>query len=415
MSSIKRLCLRDKTQRDSFDERICDDLSEVILQYLPIEDKFKFERVSKQFQRTIFQRQYELQIKDSIYLESILKKCPKINSLNFRLKSNEDSEQIVDLIVKYCNNLVEINGYLDINEKTKQRLVQTFNKKCFTLKCEETYHKKGYIDVFQFISDIKELHIKYSKPLKYYQAYNNLLEIRSGKTSNLVELGNFKTLAIKFYPHWNSPLDQFETLIENNPQIEKFYFSFNSDLDSILGQISKLKNLVDLRLWNQSWKPILPNGFEILATNCPLIKSISLFRFDIPKVSELLSVLKQFKQLKRLELSLSKRSFSSDLFKAFTGFENLTHLTLVCKTNNQPLDDTFLTDIDIFLPNLRYLDIDKGFTPTEHTIDILSRLSRLETLILKISNFPVHFPQSLTAKLLKTCKYIRTIQLIDVY
>ena len=37
--------------------RICDDLSEEILQYLPFHDKLKFECISKKFQRTIFTKQ----------------------------------------------------------------------------------------------------------------------------------------------------------------------------------------------------------------------------------------------------------------------------------------------------------------------------------------------------------------------
>ena len=53
-------------RRDSFSHRVCDDLSEVILQFLPIENKFRFECVSKQFQRTVFQKQYELNV-DDIY------------------------------------------------------------------------------------------------------------------------------------------------------------------------------------------------------------------------------------------------------------------------------------------------------------------------------------------------------------
>ena len=51
-------------RRDSFDERICDDLSEVILQYLSLKDKLRLECVFKQFQRTIFERQYSLDIKE---------------------------------------------------------------------------------------------------------------------------------------------------------------------------------------------------------------------------------------------------------------------------------------------------------------------------------------------------------------
>ena len=221
----QRFCLRDNTKRDSFDERICDDLSEVILQYLPIEVKFRFESVSKQFQRTVFQKQYDLQIKDSKYLESILKKCPKINSLNFRLKPNEDSEQIVDLIIKYCNNLFEINGYLDINENTIQRLVQKLNKKCFTLKSVETSDEKRF-KAFQLFSDFKELHISYSSKLKYALAQDNFLKIVDGASRVQFKHGHVKTLVIDFQLNLlNSSLNLLKTLIENNPQIKRLHCS----------------------------------------------------------------------------------------------------------------------------------------------------------------------------------------------
>ena len=76
MSLSKELCLRSDSfsdcilnefeskeynyRRDSFVDRFCDDLCENILQYLSLEDKLRLECVSKQFQRTVFQRQYEL-------------------------------------------------------------------------------------------------------------------------------------------------------------------------------------------------------------------------------------------------------------------------------------------------------------------------------------------------------------------
>ena len=51
-----------KQKRKSFSDCFCDDLCEEILQYLYLEDKLKLECVSKQFQRTVFQRQYRLEI-----------------------------------------------------------------------------------------------------------------------------------------------------------------------------------------------------------------------------------------------------------------------------------------------------------------------------------------------------------------
>ena len=89
-------------KRQSFDERICDDLSEVILQYLPLESKLRLECVSKQFQRTILGSQRTLDIvfmtkitKDKNGLSSdlwiqklgmLLRKLPVLTSVKHRIE-----------------------------------------------------------------------------------------------------------------------------------------------------------------------------------------------------------------------------------------------------------------------------------------------------------------------------------------
>src|SRR5260370_1228779 len=66
MSSNKRIKsdLKSETKliesRQTFSDRICDDLCEVLLSYLSFEDKIRFECVSQQFKRTVYQKQYEL-------------------------------------------------------------------------------------------------------------------------------------------------------------------------------------------------------------------------------------------------------------------------------------------------------------------------------------------------------------------
>ena len=71
--------------------------------------------------------------------------------------------------------------------------------------------------------------------------------------------------------------------------------------------------------------------------------------------------------------------FSFELFK---GFSNITHLTLRL---DQTSNESILKDIDIYLPKLQYLGISVRFDTTPEGVkrmaDILSRLSRLETLI----------------------------------
>ena len=52
MSLSKEKSIEVNYRRDSFSDRVCDDLCEYILQFLPLKDKLKLECVSKQFQRT---------------------------------------------------------------------------------------------------------------------------------------------------------------------------------------------------------------------------------------------------------------------------------------------------------------------------------------------------------------------------
>ena len=87
MSLSKELCSRSDSQNsDSFSDRICDDLSEVILQYLSLEDRFRLECVSKQFQRTVFRSLKQLELDDSDFwatqiLDTLAKKSRKFNCL----------------------------------------------------------------------------------------------------------------------------------------------------------------------------------------------------------------------------------------------------------------------------------------------------------------------------------------------
>ena len=102
MSSNKKLCLRSDSQnshsfsdcflqlkennfrRDSFDDRFCDDLSEVLLQYLPLEDRVRLECVSKQFQSTVYQNVFHLLLDEKHVsvtnkLDKLAKKSEKLN------------------------------------------------------------------------------------------------------------------------------------------------------------------------------------------------------------------------------------------------------------------------------------------------------------------------------------------------
>ena len=69
----KPLFTEDVYRKDSMD-RFGDDMLELILSYLSVEDKFRFECVSKQWKRCVFEKQFEFDI-------SLMKKQNSLNKL----------------------------------------------------------------------------------------------------------------------------------------------------------------------------------------------------------------------------------------------------------------------------------------------------------------------------------------------
>jgi hypothetical protein len=139
-------------KRDSFSDRICDDLCEVLLSYLSFEDKIRFECVSKQWRKLIFNKQYIIKIyrypiqKKNIFkalwnerhefnvkaFESVLKKCKFVNDINFWNNDNNDItyEIILKLIIKYCYYLKSITLCFGlINDKLIEKFGLKFGQK----------------------------------------------------------------------------------------------------------------------------------------------------------------------------------------------------------------------------------------------------------------------------------------------
>ena len=140
----------------------------------------------------------------------------------------------------------------------------------------------------------------------------------------------------------------------------------------------------------------------------------------------LLPALKAFPALKRLELWTDFLDFTQMFsFEAFKGLSNVTHLTLhlnLSKHSYERLNERMLKKIDINLPNLQYLDIIDTFDTTPEGVqqmaDILSRLSRLETLRLRFRS-KIDF-KPIEEQITKKCQKIKEIDmrsdsLIDLY
>ena len=156
-----------------------------------------------------------------------------------------------------------------------------------------------------------------------------------------------------------------------------------------------------------------------------LILDISLE--NISDFEELMSSLKAFPHLKRLDITLGFESnFTFDKMFSFKGFpQQLTHLSLDIKIKNKcktfdstsnkmielTLTDTHLKGL-INLPNLQYLRLSSPITTNKTGVriiaDILTRLSRLETIYLWF--IPRIDCQPIREKIIEKCPKIRTIK-----
>ena len=142
MFSNKRLCLSEvqsnenqNYRRDSFSDRVCDDLSEVILKYLSFEDKLRLECVSKQFQRSVLNSKYsfdsEIFQKSNEKLKHLFKKFQNSKQFIFFTRNQE----LIETIIKYSKNITHIHFPLKvvIEENILKKFFDKFGKNlCFS-------------------------------------------------------------------------------------------------------------------------------------------------------------------------------------------------------------------------------------------------------------------------------------------
>ena len=254
-------------------------------------------------------------------------------------------------------------------------------------------------------------------------------DLEDENTISQLELAQLKHLDISID---NRKEHLLETVIDTFPKLTHFSLGVNSDDENAiyksLKNISNLKHLIHFKLHIKFG--IINNLFcdllKQMAINCRNLKSIDC-RFVIndknSDIKQLFSQLKAFPALKRLKLCSNcvsnevednidvNQLFSFELFKDLS---NISHLALGFNFG-QTLKEWILKEIDNNLPKLQYLEIENRFDTfpegVQQMADILSRLSRMETLKLKFkSNFRLDL-KSIEEQITENCRKIRKIEL----
>ena len=129
---------------DSLD-RFGDDLCELILRYLSLEDRFKYESVCRQWQRLVYNSQTLLTDKciqfltinnnSCVHLKSfeyILIKCANINYIEFNYYLCLLNNEMLELIIKHCTHISVIflnyDKYIPITVETVDKFFAKFGK-----------------------------------------------------------------------------------------------------------------------------------------------------------------------------------------------------------------------------------------------------------------------------------------------
>ena len=284
-------------------------------------------------------------------------------------------------------------------------------------------------------SNLQEFYPKFGPNIKNFRSFRQLIDfnrfpnIEKIKISPNIDDSIISNLKLDKLKQLEIMIEQgkehkLQTIIDTFPTLTHLKVSIRSkDENAIynsLKNISNLKHLIHFYFHNEFGKNnnLLIGLLKQMANNWQNMKSIDcrfVIRDNNSEIRQFFSLLKSFPALKRLNFWFYyvwneeednidvNQLFSFELFK---GFSNITHLTLYF---DQISNEKTLKDIDINLPKLQYLEIKDIFDTTPEGVqqiaEILSRLSRLETLKLKFKS-GVDF-KPIEDKIIEKCRKIR--------
>ena len=344
--------------------------------------------------------------------EALLKKWPNITSIELEKDPNFTSylkipfhsllvNEVFRLIIENCNNLSEIKVLNDIvlNESNFEKFHQKFGQKIKSLtSLRELFNLSRFPNIEKIV-------------ISNVQGHSIIPHLKSPKLKQL-DLGICQ-----------GQEDMLQIVIDNSPKLTHLKILFKSfDENGIyksLKNISNLKHLIHFQfrkfgINNKQFCDLLKQ----MANNSQNLKTIEclfVMNDNISDIRQLFSDLKAF-PLKRLNFRFFSDGNEEDVnqlfsFELFKGFQNITHLTLYFNLS-QTLKESILKEIDINLPKLQYLEISNIFDTTAEGVqqmaDILSRLSRLQTLKLKFKS-GVDF-QPIEEQITKKCRKIKEIK-----
>ena len=394
---------KNRLRRDSFDDRFCDDLTELVISYLPIEDKFRLQCVSKQFQNLIFNKIFVLNIdtddNDKNNLKQLIRRIPI--SDEFRVEINIKA---LTKVLKTCRLIDEINLFKSLVEDdymvhiaNVEQVLNTIAESCkllktFTFNCYNFDH----FDHFghSLGHQIRSLHL--ADPIGSRRSpllLNFCVNIESLSNVNIKDLFHDNQLVCKRLKRLRT-LQIFDFSKEflllkslvSHLTTQLTHLSLDMQLDSsdeektTLDILPKLKCLCVLRissdLSDDYSSAHLPQTIQSIAINCKQLRDFefsTIFResFDEKKFYESFS---HFSGLKRFSFGYFKNQSGEFDFNCLKNCRQLDYLAIrLMKLNEQ-----CFKGLESIFPRLKVLTLANENRLSDETI---ASIRGIQTLV----------------------------------
>ena len=394
-------------------DRLGDDMTEEILQYLTLEDKIRLECVSKQWKRCVFQKQFVIEIdynrdrkgqnslnglfrridderqSDEQRLVSVMKKCQNIRKVILRriTKSNMLSMIryfapfcVFDEAVNYVRNYSNDLSFLEKYDQNNQRIIK------YLLNSNRYAFDSEVLSLFgQYCPNIKSLDITITgeQDLQFFRMFGHKIQelifeaptdidkvIVNSSSKNmemsfllkkdkefLPKLQNLRIyLSTKFVnlENMNNLIDKYSRKVKSI--ILLFEYLPTEELMKCVECISRFENLKSLTLELSYIEPQpIDDCLSLIGQKCTKLLKLDLIINRYVEISDrFFNVFTHFKAIKKLKchiLQTSKRITFKGSVECFRHCKQLYDIDIHCKG----LPKDFFTNTKLILPQLQTL------------------------------------------------------------